>query len=117
MNIEELREYCLNLPHVTEDFPFNEDTLVFRIGGKIFLLVSISSQPLQFNVKCDPELAVSLRERYDFVAPGFHMNKRHWNTIHEVENVDGQLLRQWIQHSYMLVLGSLTMRQQRALIP
>ncbi len=115
MNIEELREYCLSLPHVTEDFPFDEDTLVFRIGGKIFLLVSISSQPLQFNVKCDPELAISLRERYDFVAPGYHMNKKHWNTIHEAEQVERSLLHTWIRHSYDLVFASLTKSQQRLL--
>lgn len=75
MNIEQLHEYALSLPDVTESFPFDETTLVMKAGGKMFLLVSLDADPLQFNVKCDPERAIELREEYDCVLPGYHMNK------------------------------------------
>lgn len=103
MNIEELRDYVLSLKEVTESFPFGEDTLVFKTNNKIFLLVSLSSVPLQFNVKCDPDYAIELRERYPCILPGFHMNKQHWNTI----IIDGSLswaqLKQFIKDSHKLV--------------
>ncbi len=103
MNIEELREYVLSLQNVTESFPFGEDTLVFKTNNKIFLLVSLSSSPLQFNVKCDPDYAIELRERYSCILPGYHMNKKHWNTI----VIDGALtktqLKNFIKDSYDLV--------------
>ncbi len=106
MNIEELRTYALLLPGVTEGFPFGEDTLVFKINEKIFLLTGLESNPLRFNVKCNPDKAIELREQYpDAVIPGFHMNKKHWNTI----IVDGVLsvknLKEMIEESYMLVKG------------
>jgi predicted DNA-binding protein (MmcQ/YjbR family) len=111
MNIEELREHCLQLQGVTEDFPFGEDTLVFRVGGKMFLLIGLS-EANRFNVKCDPELAVELRDRYSEVKPGFHMNKTHWNTVH----IDGQLtdkqLCEMMDHSYDLILKSLPKKTQ-----
>ncbi len=88
---------------VEESFPFGEDTLVFKVGGKIFLLCSLDSNPLQFNVKCDPELAIELRERYSCVQPGYHMNKKHWNTIVVDHSVSDNDLREWIDHSYGLV--------------
>lgn len=104
MNIEELRDYTLSLNSVTESFPFGEDTLVFKTNDKIFLLVSLSAAPLQFNVKCDPEYALELREQYSLsILPGYHMNKKHWNTV----IVDGALsktqLKQFIKDSYQLV--------------
>lgn len=104
MNIEELRDYTLSLNSVTESFPFGEDTLVFKTNDKIFLLVSLSAAPLQFNVKCDPEYAIELREQYPLsILPGYHMNKKHWNTV----IVDGVLsktqLKQFIKDSYQLV--------------
>ena len=103
MNIEELRNFALSLHEVEESFPFGEDTLVFKTKNKIFLLVSLSSVPLQFNVKCNPDRAVELREQYSSVLPGYHMNKKHWNTI----IVDGKLtskqLKQFISDSYFLV--------------
>jgi predicted DNA-binding protein (MmcQ/YjbR family) len=106
LNIEEIRDYCLAKPGVTEGLPFGEDTLVFKVGDKLFLLTSIS-QGTQFNVKCDPELAIELREKYPEVRPGYHMNKKHWNTV----NTDGSLTRrqlcEMIDHSYKLVLGGL----------
>lgn len=105
MNIEELRDYILSFKNTDESFPFGEDTLVFKTKNKIFLIVSLSSSPLQFNVKCDPEYAIELRERYSCVLPGYHMNKKHWNTI----VVDGILsnlqLKQFIKDSWLLVAG------------
>ncbi len=103
MNIEDLRDYVLSLKDVAESFPFGEDTLVFKTNNKIFLLLSLSSSPLQFNVKCDPEKAIELREQYPCILPGYHMNKKHWNTI----IVDGTLsqlqLKSFIKDSYDLV--------------
>ncbi len=104
MNIEELREYCISKPEVSESFPFDEDTLVFKVRDKIFVLTSLTP-PFSINVKCDPELAVSLRERYSFVIPGYHMNKKHWNTVMIDDAVSDSLLREWIDHSYELVKG------------
>ncbi len=104
MNIESIREYILKKPSVTEGFPFGEDTLVFKVNGKIFLLAGLDETPLQFNVKCDPEKAIQLREDFpESVLPGYHMNKKHWNTI----IVDGRLtakeLKEMIDDSYALV--------------
>lgn len=107
MNIETLRAYCLAKPAVEETLPFGPDTLVFKVAGKVFLLTGLDSDPLSFNVKCDPDLAVELRERYDAVQPGYHMNKKHWNTITVDGSVSGKLLREWIDHSYELVFNSL----------
>jgi len=103
MNIEELRDFVLTLPDVEEGFPFGEDTLVFKTNNKIFLLVSLSSSPLQFNAKCDPEKAIQLREEYPCILQGYHMNKKHWNTV----IIDGTLsksqLKEFIKDSYQLV--------------
>ncbi|MGN6418601.1 MAG: MmcQ/YjbR family DNA-binding protein [Pseudobacter sp.] len=107
MNIDTLRAYCLAKPAVEETLPFGPDTLVFKVAGKVFLLTGLDSDPLSFNVKCDPDLAVELRERYDAVQPGYHMNKKHWNTITVDGSVSGKLLREWIDHSYDLVVNSL----------
>lgn len=107
MNIEELRGYCLAKPFVEETFPFGEDTLVFKVMGKAFLLTGISSHPLQFNVKCKPEKAIELREKHSYVLPGYHMNKRHWNTVVCESNANPKLLKQWIDDSYQLIIDSL----------
>lgn len=109
MNIEELRNYCLSLPGVTEDFPFDEVTLVFKVGGKMFLLTSLEGD-FSFNVKCDPEQAIQLRERYECVRPGYHMSKKHWNTVDIDGSVTDSLLIDWINHSYELVFGALPKR-------
>ena len=106
MNIEEIRDYCLAKPGVTEDMPFGEDTLVFRVGEKLFLLTSLS-QGDRFNVKCDPELAIELREQHSEVQPGYHMNKKHWNTVHTNGNLSRKEICDMIDHSYDLVLKSL----------
>ena len=103
MNIEELRNYVLTLKSVEESFPFGEDTLVFKTNNKIFLLVSLSSNPLQFNVKCGPEKAIELREQYSCILPGYHMNKKHWNTIIIDGSLTNSQLKDFIKDSYLLV--------------
>jgi predicted DNA-binding protein (MmcQ/YjbR family) len=104
MNIEILRDYVIEKPFVSEGFPFGDTVIVFKVNGKVFLLVPLDTSPLQFNVKCDPEKAIELREAYpENVLPGFHMNKKHWNTI----IVDGALskkqLLEMVDESYRLV--------------
>lgn len=105
MDIEQLRDYALTKTGVEESMPFGPDTLVFKINGKAFLFVSLESHPLQYNVKCDPEEAIELREQHACIIPGYHMNKKHWNTI----IVDGTLslkqLQLFIDHSFELVKG------------
>ena len=103
MNIESLREYCLSKPGAEETLPFGPDTLVFKVNGKVFLLVGLDAEDLRFNVKCDPDKAIELREEYPCVLPGFHMNKKHWNTIVVDGSVSNALLKEWIDHSYTLV--------------
>jgi predicted DNA-binding protein (MmcQ/YjbR family) len=104
MNIETLREYCLSKKAVTEDFPFGETTLVFRVKNKIFLLVSLDASPLQFNAKCEPDKAVELREQYDAIQPGYHMNKKHWNTVVIDGSVSSALIKEMIDDSYNLIV-------------
>ena len=112
MNIDTLRSYCLSKPAVEETLPFGPDTLVFKVAGKVFLLTGLDSDPLSFNVKCDPDLAIELRERYDAVQPGYHMNKKHWNTILVDGSVSSKQLKEWIDHSYELVKSSLPKKQR-----
>jgi len=102
MNIEQLRDYCMSLKGVSEHFPFDETTLVFKVNGKIFALTDLEG-PLSLNLKCDPELAIELREHYPFVRHGYHMNKKHWNTIDIDDSVSDRLILEWIDHSYGLV--------------
>jgi predicted DNA-binding protein (MmcQ/YjbR family) len=106
LNIEEIRDYCLAKSGVTEGLPFGEDTLVFKVSEKLFLLISISDS-IHFNVKCDPEWAVELREQHPEVKPGYHMNKKHWNTVSTDGNLTRGQLCEMIDHSYDLVLKSL----------
>ena len=109
MNIEDLRNYCLSKPHATEDLPFGDETLVFKIGGKIFLLVGLDHLPIRFNVKCSPDRAADLRSEYpEHVLPGYHMNKTHWNTLVMDGLLPASFLLEQIDHSYYLVLASLT---------
>lgn len=112
MNIEELREYCISKKGVTEGFPFDEVTLVLKVGGKIFALTNLDGEP-SVNLKCDPELAVELRERYTSVTPGYHMNKQHWNTVMLDGTIPDPLIKAWIDLSYKLVLESLPKVKQR----
>jgi predicted DNA-binding protein (MmcQ/YjbR family) len=106
MNTEELRDYCLQKPHTEEGMPFGDDTLVFKVGGKIYLLISLN-QGNRFNVKCDPERAIELREQHIEVQPGYHMNKAHWNTVFTDGALTRKQLCEMIDHSYELVVSSL----------
>lgn len=108
MDIETLRTYCISKNGVTESFPFDNDTLVFKVGDKIFLLAALNENPLQINVKCQPEKAIELRERYpNNVFPGYHMNKKHWNTI-SLFNLSSPLIMSFIDESYQLVFQGLS---------
>jgi len=115
MNIEELRDYCLSKKAVEETLPFGPETLVFKVMGKAFLLTGLDDRPLEFNVKCDPEKAIELRDTYDCVNPGYHMNKKHWNTITVDGSVSNKLLCEWITDSYNLVVSGLPKIQQKKL--
>ncbi|MFY0643367.1 MAG: MmcQ/YjbR family DNA-binding protein [Bacteroidia bacterium] len=106
MDIEFYREYCLKKAGTSEDTPFDEDTLVFKVAGKMFALCSISSFD-RTNLKCDPETAQELRSNYIAVKPGWHMNKKHWNTILFDQDMDDSEILEWVDHSYKLVKQSL----------
>lgn len=112
MNIETLREYCISKAGVSESFPFDNDTLVFKVENKIFLLTSLSSSQT-FNVKCKPEKAIALREEHEEIKPGFHMNKKHWNTVCYTGSLTNKMLLEMIDHSYDLVLKSLAKNTQQ----
>ncbi|HMO34333.1 MAG TPA: MmcQ/YjbR family DNA-binding protein [Lacibacter sp.] len=105
MDIESLRNYCLAKPDVEEALPFGPDVLVFKTGGKIFLLLPLDEPGLQFNAKCDPERALELREQYPGIVPGYHMNKKHWNTVLVDGSLPPSLVRELVDHSYELVRG------------
>ena len=104
MDIETLRKYCISKKGATESFPFGEDTLVFKTGEKIFALVNLDGN-LSINLKCDPSLAIDLRERYSSVTPGYHMNKKHWNTVLLDGTARDKDVFSWIDHSYNLITG------------
>lgn len=114
MNIEEFRLHCISKKGVTEGFPFDNKTLVFKVMGKMFALVDVDEFE-SFNVKCDPEVAIDLRERYEAVNPGYHMNKQHWNTItNNLDMLDDEMKR-WIDHSYDLIASSLSKKLKEEL--
>jgi predicted DNA-binding protein (MmcQ/YjbR family) len=115
MHTEELREFCLSLPLVEEKFPFDQTTLVFYIAGKMFCLADIDEFD-SVNVKCDPDKAIELREQYQAVIPGFHMNKKHWNTVKVNEDVSDNLIKVWIKDSYNLVILTLPKSKRPSLI-
>ena len=115
MHAEEIREYCLSKKAVEESFPFDNDTLVFKTGGKIFLLLSLTAKPIQFNAKCEPAKAVDLREKYSSVLPGYHMNKTHWNTVICDGLLPKKLVFGMVDHSYMLIVDSLPKKTRESL--
>jgi len=115
MNIEQLRDYCLSKKSVEETLPFGPDTLVYKVAGKIFLLTGLGEEQLSFNVKCDPDKAIELREQFSCVLPGYHMNKKHWNTIAVNGSVSTKQLKEWIDHSYDLVVESLPKKTRNSL--
>ncbi|TAJ13558.1 MmcQ/YjbR family DNA-binding protein [Marinilabiliaceae bacterium JC017] len=106
MNIEELRSYCLSKKGATEDLPFDEVTLVFKVAGKMFALTTLNAE-LSVNLKCVPEVAIELREQFAEVIPGYHMNKKHWNTVDLTGNLSDKQVHEWIDHSYDLVVAGL----------
>jgi predicted DNA-binding protein (MmcQ/YjbR family) len=110
--IDTIREHCLAKKAVTEYFPFDEDTLCFRVGSKIFALVSLENNPLRINLKCEPERAIELREHHSNILPGYHMNKQHWNTVICDFNLSNNMLIELIDHSYDLVYSSLTKKER-----
>ncbi len=114
MNIEELRTFCLSLKGAEESLPFDNKTLVFSIKGKMFCLTDINEYEY-FNVKCDPEKAIELREQFEEVSPGFHMNKKHWNSIKTNGTISTNQLKQWIVDSYNLVIANLPKKIQKEL--
>jgi predicted DNA-binding protein (MmcQ/YjbR family) len=120
MNLAEFREYCLSKVSATEDTPFGPDVLVFKVGGKMFALAALDEVPTTVNLKCDPDLALDLRDRYEQVRPGYHMNKKHWNTVEIEGGIPAVELWRMIDHSYELVVKNLpnairlNQRRQRA---
>jgi predicted DNA-binding protein (MmcQ/YjbR family) len=115
MDIESFRNYCLAKKGVTEAFPFDETTLVFKVGGKIFALTDLEDKPFRANLKCDPERAIDLRERYKSIIPGWHMNKTHWNTVIAGSDIDFKLFYELIDHSYELVFNSFKKSEKLAI--
>ena len=116
MDLEQFREYCLNKSHATEGTPFGEDVLVFKIAGKMFALAPLDQVPATANLKCDPDLALELRDRYEQVRPGYHMNKKHWNTVEIDSGIPKAELCKMIDHSYELVVKSLPKAKRAKLL-
>ncbi|MCI5056543.1 MAG: MmcQ/YjbR family DNA-binding protein [Flavobacteriales bacterium] len=108
MNIEEFRSYCLSKKGVTESFPFDENTLVFKVLNKMFGATSLNEDEFRVNLKCDPEKAIELREQYDDIIPGYHMSKKHWNTVYFERGLEDAFLIELIEHSYDLVVNGLS---------
>lgn len=115
MDIEEIRNYCIKKPGFSEGFPFNDTALVFKVAGKMFLLASLDENPLRLNLKCDPEKALELREEYESVIPGYHMNKKMWNTVILDRTIPNKKLLEWIDNSYNLVVAALKKSEREAL--
>jgi predicted DNA-binding protein (MmcQ/YjbR family) len=107
MDLEAFREYCLAKPGTVETTPFGDDVLVFKVAGKMFALAALDEVPTTVNLKCDPDLALELRDRYEQVRPGYHMNKKHWNTIELDRRVPDAEIKKMIDHSYDLVVKNL----------
>lgn len=114
MDIEQFREYCLSKKGVTEELPFGPETLVYKVMGKIFALTGLDSEVFTVNLKCEPEKAISLREEFSFIIPGYHMNKKHWNTVN-FERTPTKMATELIDHSYKIVASGLTKKLQAEL--
>ena len=112
MNIEEFRSYCLSKKFTQEDFPFGIDTLVFKVKGKIYAICGLDAAIFTVNLKCDPDRAIELRDRYSEIKPGYHMNKKHWNTIEFESRLSNKFLKELIDHSYDLVVASLPVKDR-----
>ncbi|MFT3991113.1 MAG: MmcQ/YjbR family DNA-binding protein [Luteolibacter sp.] len=117
MDLSDARERCLSFPGVTEETPFGPELLVYKIAGKMFALISPDDVPGRMNLKCDPERALDLRDRYEAIQPGYHMNKRHWNTLVFDGSLPPALVAELIDHSHQLVFSSLPKAAQKSLSP
>ncbi len=115
MNVEEIHDYCLTKPGVTESLPFNDTALVFKVAGKMFALLDLSEESRGISLKCDPELAVELREQHPEVTPAWHFNKQHWNGVNLKGTISNSQLKEWIDHSYTIVVDSLPKLKREAL--
>jgi predicted DNA-binding protein (MmcQ/YjbR family) len=115
MKAAALRTWCLKQPEAVEEFPFTDEHSVFKVAGKMFAISPLKRQPLQISLKCDPELAVQLRESYEAIAPGWHLNKRHWNTITIGGDAPDKLVRDMIEDSYDLVVDGLPVKKRERL--
>jgi predicted DNA-binding protein (MmcQ/YjbR family) len=115
MNIEEIRDHCLAKPGVTEGFPFGEDVLVFKVMNKMFALTGLEGDPPYVNLKCDPERAIELREEYEAIQPGYHMNKQQWNSVYFTGGIPRNLVLELIDHSYELVIMGLKKKDRDTL--
>ena len=115
MDLAQFREYCLSKPRAIEDTPFGPDVLVFKVRGKMFALAALEEVPTTVNLKCEPDLALELRDRYEQVRPGYHMNKKHWNTVEIDSGIPDVELRKMIDHSYELVTKSLPKAERKKL--
>ena len=115
MNVEKFREYCVAKPGTTEDSPFGPEHIVFKVGGKMYALLAFEEVPPTANLKCDPDLALELRDRYEQVRPGYHMNKKHWNTVEIDSGIPEREVTKMIDQSYELVVRSLTKKARTAI--
>ena len=115
MNVEQFQAYCLSKPATSENFPFDEVTLALRVGGKIFALTGLDNERFSVNLKCDPEQGETWREQYSEVQPGYHMNKKHWNTVDFEGTLSDKLLKEMIDHSYDMVVKGMTKKERAAM--
>lgn len=113
MDIESIRQYCLSKKATTEGFPFDDNTLVFKVAGKIYLATNLNAVPLRITLKCDPEKAIDLRERYESIIPGYHSNKKHWNTMILNGEVSKDIVIKLIDHSYKMVVVKLSKKVRK----
>ena len=116
MNVEEVHAYCTKFAEVTEEFPFDDTSLVFKVSGKMFLLLPLEAEGHFILAKCDPELAIELREKYDAVKPGYHMNKKHWNMVYLERDMPDVEIRQAIRHSYEKVVEKMPRKERERLL-
>lgn len=112
MNKEELREYCISLKGVTEHFPFDDVSLVFKVGVKMFALLPLDVVETTISLKCDPDKALELREQYEAITPAYHFNKKHWNSVRSDSSISSDLMKELISHSYDLVFAGLSKKQR-----